>query len=101
MFGQLFGKYLVEKGVMSYEDYRDAVQKQLSARAKLGTIAVAEGMLTQEQAEIPQKSRVFQKLIFAPIDTDGIAFTAGYGNDPTGRVLCTQQLDFSNKTGSI
>ena len=49
MFSQLFGKYLVEKGVMSYADYRDAVQKQLSARAKLGTIAVAEGMLTQEQ----------------------------------------------------
>lgn len=52
MFSQLFGKYLVEKGVMSYADYRDAVQKQLSARAKLGTIAVAEGMLTQEQAEV-------------------------------------------------
>lgn len=51
MFSQLFGKYLVEKGVIRYADYRDAVQKQLDVRVKLGTIAVAEGLLTVEQAE--------------------------------------------------
>ncbi len=51
MFSQLFGKYLVKKGVISQEDYRDAIQKQLTVRVKLGTIAVAEGLLTEEQAE--------------------------------------------------
>ena len=51
MFSQLFGKYLVEKGVIGYADYREAVQKQLNVRVKLGTIAVAEGLLTIEQAE--------------------------------------------------
>jgi len=51
MFGQLFGKYLVEKGTITNEDYKELIQKQLSTRAKLGTIAVAEGLLTEKQAE--------------------------------------------------
>lgn len=55
MFSQLFGKYLVEKGVIGYSDYREAVQKQLNVRVKLGTIAVAEGLLTEEQAETINK----------------------------------------------
>ena len=55
MFSQLFGKYLVEKGVIGYADYREAVQKQLNVRVKLGTIAVAEGLLTVEQAETINK----------------------------------------------
>lgn len=55
MFSQLFGKYLVEKSVISYADYRESVQKQLDVRVKLGTIAVAEGLLTEEQAETINK----------------------------------------------
>lgn len=52
MFSQLFGKYLVEKEVITAEDYKDLIQKQLSTRVKLGTIAVAEGMLTEKQVEM-------------------------------------------------
>lgn len=52
MFSQLFGKHLVKKGVISKEEYKDAIQKQLGVRVKLGTIAVAEGLLTEEQAEM-------------------------------------------------
>ncbi|MBQ3557958.1 MAG: response regulator [Agathobacter sp.] len=55
MFSQLFGKYLVEKGVINYVDYREAVQKQMNVRVKLGTIAVAEGLLTAEQADTIHK----------------------------------------------
>jgi CheY-like chemotaxis protein len=51
MFSQVFGKYLVENGVLRYADYREAIEKQLDVRVKLGTIAVAEGLLTEEQAE--------------------------------------------------
>ena len=64
-------------------------------------VCIINGFFAQEQAEIPQKSRVFQKLIFAPIDTDGIAFTARYGSYPAGRSLGAQKLKFSNKTGRI
>lgn len=51
MFGQLFGKYLVEKGLITYEDYRGLIQKQLDAKPKIGTIAVTEGLMTEVQAE--------------------------------------------------
>lgn len=52
MFSQLFGNYLVDRGAISREDYREVMEKQLDARVKLGTIAVAESLLTQEQAEM-------------------------------------------------
>ena len=51
MFGQLFGRYLVEKAVIKENIYREILDKQLSVRVKLGTIAVAEGLLTDEQVE--------------------------------------------------
>lgn len=55
MFSQLFGKYLVQKGVIEYTAHREAIQKQLNVRVKLGTIAIAEGLLTEEQAETINK----------------------------------------------
>ncbi|MCR4947431.1 MAG: chemotaxis protein CheY, partial [Lachnospiraceae bacterium] len=51
MFGQLFGRYLVEKSVIKENAYRMILDKQLSVRVKLGTIAVADGLLTEEQVE--------------------------------------------------
>ncbi len=51
MFGQLFGKYLVGKSVIKTDVYRSILDTQLSVRVKLGTIAVAEGLLTEEQVE--------------------------------------------------
>ncbi len=51
MFAQLFGKYLVEKSVIKEDAYQEIIDKQKSVRVKLGTIAVAEGMLTLEQTE--------------------------------------------------
>lgn len=55
MFSQLFGNYLVDKGVISPEDYQAAIMKQLDVRVKLGTIAVAEGLLTEQQVEMLNK----------------------------------------------
>lgn len=55
MFGQLFGKYLVNKGVITQEDYKELIKKQLEVRVKLGTIAVADGLLSEEQAELVNK----------------------------------------------
>lgn len=55
MFCQLFGKYLVDKGVISSDDYLAAIEKQLDVRVKLGTIAVAEGLLTETQVETLNK----------------------------------------------
>ena len=51
MFSQLFGKYLVEKQIITNEDYKTALNQQMSVRVKLGTIAIADGLLTEEQVE--------------------------------------------------
>ena len=63
MFGQLFGKYLVKKGILTEEAYRDAIEKHLSVRVPIGTIAVAEGLLTEKQVEeIHRQQKQFDKL---------------------------------------
>lgn len=55
MFSQLFGKYLVEKEIITDQDYRSAIKEQLAVRVKLGTIAVAEGLLSAEEVELINK----------------------------------------------
>ncbi len=51
MFTQLFSNYLAEQSVITTEQ-RNSFQKEIQeTRVKLGTIAVAEGLLTVEQAE--------------------------------------------------
>lgn len=55
MFCQLFGRYLVDKEIISPDDYQTAIEKQLDVRVKLGTIAVAEGLLTEAQVETLNK----------------------------------------------
>lgn len=63
MFGQLFGKYLVKKGLLTEDEYRDAIQKHLSVRVPIGTIAIAEGLLTETQVEeIHRQQKQFDKL---------------------------------------
>lgn len=52
MFSQLFGKYLVDKQIITSDEYRAAIGKQLSVRVKLGTIAIAEGLLTEDDVEM-------------------------------------------------
>lgn len=55
MFSQLFGKYLVEKQIITLEEYRASIDKQLSVRVMLGTIAIAEGLLSEEDVEMINK----------------------------------------------
>lgn len=58
MFSQLFGNYLIEKKIISKEEYVSSVQKQLSIRVKLGTIAIAEGLLNEEQVDMINKQQM-------------------------------------------
>ena len=51
MFIQLFSNYLVGQSVLTIEQ-RDSFQEEIQkTRVKLGTIAVADGLLTEAQAE--------------------------------------------------
>ena len=58
MFSQLFGKYLVEKEIIKNEDYRAAIEQQMSVRVKLGTIAIADGLLTEDEVESINKMQM-------------------------------------------
>ncbi len=51
MVSSILGNYLLQKGVISYEQLRDLLAAQRKARVKLGLIAVAEGLMTQEEAD--------------------------------------------------
>ena len=48
MFNQLFGKYLIESDIISEEQYEDILAKVEKTRAKLGLIAVSEGILRKK-----------------------------------------------------
>ena len=51
MFGQLFGKYLVKENILDEETLNKILSAQLLIRVKLGVIAVADKLLTTEQAD--------------------------------------------------
>lgn len=76
MFSQLFGKYLVEKSVITDQDYRDAIERQLAVRVKLGTIAIAEGLLTEEQVESINEQQKQQDRRFGDIAVEKGLLTA-------------------------
>ena len=70
MFGQLFGNYLVKKGILTEDECRSAIEEHLSVRVPIGTIAIAEGLLTEKQVEeIHRLQRLFDKL-FGDIAVD-------------------------------
>ena len=51
MFAQLFGKYLIGRSVIKEDIYQEILEKHKSVRVKIGTIAVAEGLMNEAQAE--------------------------------------------------
>ena len=51
MVSSIVGGYLIEKGLITKEQFRDLLNEQQKVRVKLGLIAVAEGLMTQEEAD--------------------------------------------------
>ncbi len=67
MFIQLFSNYLVGQSVITIEQ-RDTFQEEIQkTRVKLGTIAIAEGLLTKEQAEEINHQQTLQDRRFGDI----------------------------------
>ncbi|MCP4134238.1 MAG: hypothetical protein GY754_24910 [bacterium] len=64
---KFFGQYLVDKGIISSDQLREAVDYQKSLNKKLGSLAVQEGLLTNEQidsirAEQKKKDKMFGEI---------------------------------------
>lgn len=51
MFASIVGKYLVSKELISPAQFADIKQEMSKVRVKLGLIAVAEGLMTESEAE--------------------------------------------------
>lgn len=51
MVSSIVGNFLIEKGLITIEQYRDLMVEQGKVRVKLGLIAVAEGLMEPEEAE--------------------------------------------------
>ncbi len=67
MFIQLFSNYLVGQSVITIEQ-RDTFQEEIQkTRVKLGTIAIAEGLLTEAQAEEINHQQTLQDRRFGDI----------------------------------
>lgn len=67
MFCQLFGKYLLEKEAINDFDYRTLIDEQMSVRVRLGTIAVEDGLMTEEQVETVNQLQKTKDMRFGDI----------------------------------
>lgn len=86
MFCQLFGKYLVDKKAITCDEYQVAKERQLEARVKLGTIAVAEGLMTEDLAEAVNRLQLQQDRRFGDI-----AVEEGYLTQEQVRMMLERQ----------
>lgn len=88
MFNQIFGKYLVDSGRLTEEQLQDVIESEAEVRVKLGLIAVAEKLLTKEQAdEINQLQTIMDKRF------GDIAVMKGYLNEETVASLLKKQAN--------
>jgi hypothetical protein len=86
MFDRIFGKYLLETGVLTKEQLLSVYEKQGTSRSRLGLIAVTEKMMTIDQVDEVNKLQAIMDKRFGDI-----AITSGYLTDEqVGRLLKLQ-----------
>lgn len=51
MFDQYFGQYLLNNGILTAKQLRDALEQEQFTKAKLGVLAINTGFMTAEQVE--------------------------------------------------
>jgi CheY-specific phosphatase CheX len=88
MFGVYFGKYLLDVGVLTKEEYEDIIEKSRTARVKMGMIAVNEGLLTPAQADEVNQLQAMKDARFGDI-----AVSKGYLTDEQVGQLLKKQGD--------
>ncbi|MDE7272067.1 MAG: response regulator [Lachnospiraceae bacterium] len=92
MFIQLFSNYLVEQSVITMEQSTSLQEQILKTHVKLGTIAVAEGLLTEDQAEEINHHQTRQDRLFGDMAVD-----MGYLTDRQVSELLGKQGDMTMK----
>lgn len=77
MVSNIVGNYLVENHVITLEQFRDLSREQRKVRVKLGLIAVAEGLMTQEEADKVNKLQTVMDKRFGDIAIEKGYLTEG------------------------
>ena len=80
MVSSIVGNYLMEKGLLTGEQFRDILNEQQKVRAKLGLIAVAEGLMTQEEADRVNQLQAVMDRRFGDIAVEKGYLTEGQVN---------------------
>ena len=76
MFGELFGRYLVDENVIDESTLDKLLKEQAETRVKLGMMAVAEGLITNEQADEINRKQQTEDKRFGDIAIEMGALTA-------------------------
>ena len=88
MVESIIGKYLVDSGRITQQQYRVALDKMDAVRVKLGLIAVSEGFMTFAQAEEVNRLQAIRDMRFGDI-----AIEKGYLTDEQVGKLLKRQGD--------
>lgn len=80
MVSSIVGNYLIEKGLLTGEQFRDILNEQQKVRVKLGLIAVAEGLMTQEEADRVNQLQAVMDRRFGDIAVEKGYLTEGQVN---------------------
>lgn len=67
MIASIVGNYLKDKGLLSAEQLIDLLEEHRKVRAKLGIIAVSEGLITQEEADRINRLQAIMDMRFGDI----------------------------------
>lgn len=77
MVSSIVGHYLMDKGLISMEQFRDLLADQGKTRVKLGLIAVAEGLMTQDEADKVNRLQLVMDKRFGDIAVEKGYLTEG------------------------
>ena len=80
MVSSIVGNYLMEKGLLTGEQFRDILNEQQKVRVKLGLIAVSEGLMTQEEADRVNQLQAVMDRRFGDIAVEKGYLTEGQVN---------------------
>lgn len=80
MVSSIVGNYLMEKGLLTGEQFRDILNEQQKVRVKLGLSAVAEGLMTQEEADRVNQLQAVMDRRFGDIAVEKGYLTEGQVN---------------------
>lgn len=67
MFTNIFGRFLTDKGLLTIEQFEDVKSSMRELRVRLGTIAVAQKMMSPEEADMINRKQIMLDKRFGTI----------------------------------